>query len=71
MTRPTCPTPRTRAVRRRLRAGLVAVSGLPMVQILGCTGADLLDAVQLELSRAAGSFVFGSALTVARNVLDV
>ncbi len=65
------PTPQTRAGRRRLRAGLAAVAGLPMVQIVGCTSADLLDAVQLELSRAAGGFVFSSALTVARNLLDV
>ena len=71
MTGPTRPTPRTRAVRRRSRAWLPVVAGLPMVQIIGCTGADLLDAVQLELSRAAGSFVFNSALTVARNLLDV
>ncbi len=67
----TRPTPHSRAGRRRLRAGLAAVAGLPMVQIVGCTGADLLDAAQLELSRAAGSFVFNSALTVARNLLDV
>ncbi len=67
----TRPTPQSRVGRRRLRAGLAAVAGLPMVQIVGCTGADLLDAVQLELSRAAASFVFNSALTVARNVLDV
>ena len=67
----TRPTPRTWAGRRRPRPWLAAVVGLPMVQIVGCTGADLLDAAQLELSRAAGSFVFNSALTVARNLLDV
>lgn len=67
----TQPTQRTRAVRRRLRAWLGVAAGLPLVQIVGCTGADLLDAAQLELSRAAASFVFNSALTVARNVLDV
>ena len=67
----TRPTPLTRAGRRRSRAWLAAVAGLPMMQIVGCTGADLLDAAQLELSRAAASFVFSSALTVARNVLDV
>ena len=62
----TRPTPRT----RRLRAWLAITAGLPMVQIVGCTGADLLDAAQLELSRAAGNFVFSSALTVALNLLD-
>jgi hypothetical protein len=55
----------------RRRAWLATVAGLPLVQIVGCTGADLLDAAQLELSRAAGNFVFSSALTVAQNLLDV
>ena len=64
-------TPRTRVVWRRRRAWAAAVAGLPLVQLVGCTGADLLDAVQLELSRAAGNFVFSSALTVAENLLDV
>ncbi len=65
----TRPTPRTWAVWRWRRVWLAA-AGLPLVQIVGCTGADLLDAVQLELSRAAGNFVFSSALTVAENLLD-
>ena len=65
------PTPRTWAVWRRRRAWAAAAAGLPLVQLVGCTGADLLDAAQVELSRAAGNFVFSSALTVVENLLDV